>query len=68
VNGGRGFWIEGAPHLFLRNPNAATYTDEPARVAGNTLVWEQGALTLRLESALSREAALDLAESLRPLV
>jgi RNA polymerase sigma-70 factor (ECF subfamily) len=64
VNGGRGFWIEGAPHLFFREPNG-NMRDSPARLAGNTLLWEQGGLTLRIESALQRDAALRIAEQVR---
>jgi anti-sigma factor RsiW len=64
VNGGRGFWIEGAPHLFFREPNG-NMRDSPARLAGNTFLWEQGGLTLRIESALQRDAALRIAEQVR---
>jgi hypothetical protein len=64
VNGGRGFWIEGAPHLFFREPTG-NVRDSPARLAGNTLLWEQGGLTLRIESALQRDAALRIAEQVR---
>ena len=34
-------------------------------VAGNTLLWQHGTLTLRLEGALTEAQALDLARSLR---
>jgi RNA polymerase sigma factor (sigma-70 family) len=61
VNGGRGYWIEGAPHLFFREPNG-NVRDSPARLAGNTLLWEQGGLTLRIESGLQRDAAMRIAE------
>ena len=65
VNGGRGFWLEGAPHLFFyRDPNGAN-REETLRLAGNTLVWEQNGLTIRLEAALSKEAALRVASTFR---
>jgi RNA polymerase sigma-70 factor (ECF subfamily) len=64
VNGGRGFWIEGAPHLFFRESNG-NVRDVPARLAGNTLLWEQGGLTLRIESRLERDAAMRIAEQVR---
>jgi hypothetical protein len=57
-----GFWIEGAPHVFLRYANGS-FADAAPRLAGNTLLWEQGGLTLRIESALQRDAALRIAES-----
>jgi RNA polymerase sigma-70 factor (ECF subfamily) len=64
VNGGRGFWFEGAPHLFFRESNG-NVRDAPARLAGNTLLWEQGGLTLRIESGLQRDAAMRIAEQVR---
>lgn len=65
VNGGRGFWLEGAPHLFFyRDPNGAV-RDETLRLAGNTLVWEQDGLTIRLEAALTKDAALRIGSSFR---
>ena len=33
------------------------------RLAGNVLLWEHGDLTLRIESSLSKELALAVAES-----
>ena len=64
VGANRGLWIAGAPHLFLRTPGGAI-RDVPARLAGNTLLWEQDGNTMRLESGLDREAAIRMAESVR---
>jgi hypothetical protein len=64
VGASRGLWIAGAPHLFLRSPGGAI-RDVAARLAGNTLLWEQDSNTLRLESGLDREAAIQVAESVR---
>jgi hypothetical protein len=64
----RGFWITGAPHavyFFCYGPGECL--QQPARLAGNVLIWEHGDLTLRLESALSLEEALAIAESMQPL-
>jgi hypothetical protein len=36
---------------------------DSTRIADNVLIWEQGDLTLRLESALSRDQALGIARS-----
>ena len=38
--------------------------DETLRLAGNTLLWEQGDLTLRMELGGDKEAALRMAASL----
>jgi hypothetical protein len=54
-----GVWLSGAPHVFF-------FPREPARLAGNTLVWNEGNTTYRLEAPhLKEAAALDLARSLR---
>jgi hypothetical protein len=58
VNGESGLWISGGEHVFF-GPGA------PARLAGNTLLWQRGDLTLRLEGKhLTRAAALRLATSI----
>lgn len=65
VGGARGYWIEGAPHLFFyRDPNGNA-VQETLRLAGNTLVWEQGSVTLRLEAQVTKDQALRLAASFR---
>jgi hypothetical protein len=65
VAGGPGYWFEGEPHqLFFADADGQFHEDR-SRLAGNTLVWEQGDLTLRLESALSKADTIRLAESLR---
>jgi hypothetical protein len=62
-----GYWIKGG-HLAFRYYRRSGI-EEPvwntARQAGNTLLWEHGGLTLRLESALSQSAAIRVATSLR---
>jgi hypothetical protein len=65
VNGGQGFWIEGDPHIFGYQDARGQQQVESTRLAGNVLLWEQGSLTLRLESALSKDAALRIAASVR---
>lgn len=66
VAGGPGYWFEGAPHqLFFADADGQFHEDQ-SRLAGNTLVWVQGDLTLRLESALSKDDSIRFAESLRP--
>lgn len=65
VNGGRGFWIEGEPHLFFYRDEAGNIWNETLRLAGNTLLWEQDGVTFRLEAQVSREDALRIAASFR---
>ncbi len=67
VAGAPGFWITGAPHgVLLACGDEGECREEPYRLAGNVLLWERDGVILRLESALSREASLDLAESIEP--
>ena len=64
VGGEQGFWISGAPHtFFVVCYDAGDCRQERYRLAGNVLIWEQDGVTLRLESALRREDALAIAES-----
>jgi hypothetical protein len=64
VNGQPGYWFA-TEHGFAyldRNGNPAP---ETSRLAGSTLIWERGELTLRLEGQVSKEQALRIAESMR---
>jgi hypothetical protein len=64
VDGSPGLWFAGAPHTLTFTDEEGAYFADDARLAGSTLVWERGPLTLRLESALSRQHAIRLASSL----
>ena len=64
VNGQPGFWIQGAPHFFFYNANGAVL-QETLRLAGNTLIWTQGSLLLRLEAQIDRDTAIRIAQSVR---
>ena len=65
VNGGRGYWIEGKPYTLVYEDRTGKPLNENTRLAGNTLLWEQGDLTLRIEGALSKEKAMKIAGSVR---
>lgn len=65
VNGQPGYFISGAPHTFFYRDATGNVRDERQRLAGNTLLWQQGELIVRIESALDREASLRMAASLR---
>jgi hypothetical protein len=57
-------WLEGGPHfLFYRRPDGALQEDS-GRLAGNTLLVERGDVLVRIEGELSRERAIEIAESL----
>lgn len=63
VGGERGYWISGPPHFFIYLDPRGEPVEDSRRIVGDTLVWTDGELTLRLESALGMEAALGLAET-----
>lgn len=63
VGGRLGYWISGARHEILLIDRFGEPIVETIRLAGDVLMWEDGELTLRIESALTREDALRIAES-----
>jgi hypothetical protein len=65
VAGGRGFWLEGTPHQFFYRDPAGNVRPETLRLAGNTLVWEQDGVTIRLEASVTKEQALQIAATFR---
>jgi hypothetical protein len=65
VGGEPAYWFSGEPHFFTYRDSAGNLQEERTRLAGNTLIWQRGDLTLRLEGQLSKEEALRIAESMR---
>jgi hypothetical protein len=65
VDGEPAYWFSGEPHFFTYRDSAGTFREEQTRLAGNTLIWQRGDLTLRLEGELSKEEAIRIAESMR---
>jgi hypothetical protein len=65
VGGEPAYWFSGEPHFFTYRDSAGAFREERTRLAGNTLIWQRGELTLRLEGELSKEEALRIAESMR---
>jgi hypothetical protein len=63
VDGHDGYWISGDPHFFFYQKDGG-YVDDGRRWVGDALVWSDGATTYRIESALGREATIDIAESI----
>lgn len=64
VNGGDGAWLSGQPHQLLYRTGSQTESDE-LRLAGNTLVWQQGLTTVRIEAAVDQATALRIAGTMR---
>jgi hypothetical protein len=66
VNGRNGFWLAGHPHLFFFVGSDGRVVEDSLRLAGNTLVWEQGGVIYRVEGeSLTESAALEIAAGLR---
>jgi uncharacterized protein DUF4367 len=63
VNDQRAIWTEGPYPLLLRNGNVTW----DRLVEGHVLIWTDGNITYRLETNLSLEEAVKIAESLKPM-
>jgi hypothetical protein len=62
VDGATGYWVEG-PHAVSVVTEDGEFVEDRARTAGNTLLWSRGGITIRLETALGLERALDIART-----
>lgn len=62
VNGRPGAWLE-QPHVVMFKDLRGRIRDNSARLAGKTLLWQHGEVTLRLEGDLTKEEALRIARS-----
>ena len=63
IDGEPGFWLAGASHGVLYEHPSGAVREAPARLAGHTLIWQRGAVTLRLEADITKERALAIARS-----
>jgi hypothetical protein len=64
VDGDPGAWIP-APHVVMIKDRRGQFREDQPRLAGKTLLWQHGPVTLRLEGDLSKEDALRIARSAR---
>jgi hypothetical protein len=60
-----GLFISGSAHVVVFIGTDGNVVTDTAQLAGNTVLWAVGDVTYRLETALGRDAAVALAESLR---
>ena len=64
VNGHRGWWISGQPHMFVfTDGNGNPYFDT-LRLATNTLIIDDGGTIVRIEGDMTKAQALQIASSL----
>jgi hypothetical protein len=64
VGDAAGYWIEGGEHFIYYVDAQGNLVDSTMRLVGDTLIWEQDGLTLRIEGAASLDAAVRVAESM----
>ena len=63
LDDGPAYWLSGVPHmLFYENAGGAVFDER--RWVGDALLWADGPITYRLESALGMDRTVELAESL----
>jgi hypothetical protein len=64
VNGHKGWWISGAPHVFVfTDANGNPYFDT-LRLAANTLLLDDGGTVVRIEGDMTKAQALQIASSI----
>jgi hypothetical protein len=60
-----GYWIEGDPHTYFYISPEGEHIEEGRRWVGDALIWQDGEMTYRIETALGKDAAIRIAESLQ---
>jgi hypothetical protein len=63
IGGRRGYFLSGAPHELHFLGRDSEDETVVRRLAGNTLLWERGPLTLRLEGRMTKGEAVAIAQS-----
>jgi len=66
VNGTDALWFEEPHEVALLEPDGTTVIHS-ARLAGHTLIWQEGGVTLRLEGDVELSRAVAIAESAVPV-
>jgi hypothetical protein len=65
LGSGVAYYLAGQPHQFFFLDPAGNLQPETLRLAGNTLLWQEGGVTYRLEAQVALEEAVRIASSLR---
>jgi hypothetical protein len=65
VAGHPAYWLTGAHDVIYRYARGDVYFEKTALVAANVLIWEQGAISYRMETRLPFARALAVARGLR---
>ena len=67
VGDSEGLWLSGAPHTVSFITSQGGRIPDGPRLAGNTLIYEQDGVTIRIEADVDLPTALSIAESLKPV-
>jgi len=65
VDGARGYWITGEPHWFWYLAEDGEVIEDGRRLVGDTLVWERDGILYRIEGAIPKARALEIASTMR---
>ena len=65
LGSGVAYYLTSQPHQFFFRDPAGNVQPETLRLAGNTLLWEEGGVTYRLEAQVSQQEAVRIASTLR---
>ncbi|MDP9275464.1 MAG: hypothetical protein M3O99_07730 [Chloroflexota bacterium] len=64
-SGNAAYWLAGQPHQFFYRDSTGNIQPDTLRLAGNTLLWDAGGLTYRLEAQVTRDEAVRIASTFR---
>jgi hypothetical protein len=64
-SGSAAYWLAGQPHQFFYRDSVGNIQPDTLRLAGNTLLWDAGGITYRLEAQVTRDEAVRIASSFR---
>jgi hypothetical protein len=65
VGGETGYWFGPGEHFFTYLDRGGGVRNDTSRLAGPTLLWSRGPVTLRLEGQLNLSRAVEIASSMR---
>jgi hypothetical protein len=65
VGDANGLWVSGEPHMIAYVDRDGRVIFDTLRPSGFALLWQRGDVTVRLETGLSKDRAIAIAESMR---
>jgi hypothetical protein len=65
VGGAPGYWLAGSPHQFFYTDAQGMVVPRSLRLATNTLLWDKGGVTYRVEGKMDLATAQRIAASMR---